>query len=86
MFFGHVRSCKSKLHFHTLVFIKKTIIVNDYAKCDILILLQTLILCGKMNGGHIFFCIYMHILFPPLLLSLHKIEDYGYGDGASSTK
>ncbi len=33
---------------------------------------------------HIFFCIYMHILFPLLLLSLHKIEDYGYGDGASS--
>jgi hypothetical protein len=29
---------------------------------------------------------YMHILFPLLLLSLHKIEDYGYGDEASSTK
>jgi hypothetical protein len=28
----------------------------------------------------------MHILFPLLLLSHHKIEDYGYGDGASSTK
>ncbi len=49
MFFGHVRPCKCKLHCDTLIFIKKTIIVNDYARCHILILLQTLILCGKMN-------------------------------------
>ncbi len=49
MFFGHVRPCKCKLHCDTLIFIKKTIIVNDYARCNILILLQTLILCGKMN-------------------------------------
>jgi hypothetical protein len=81
MFFGHVRPCKCQLHCDTLSFYKKTIIVNDYARCNILILLQNLILCGKMN-----YLLHMHVYTISSFvcsLSLHKIEDYGYGDGAS---
>lgn len=64
MFFGHVRPCKCKLHCDTLIFIKKTIIVNDYARCNILILLQTLILCGKMNEWtHYLLHIYIYIFY-----------------------
>lgn len=81
--FGCVRLCKCKCN--TLIFIKETINLQWHLRWYTFILLQTLILCERMNEWTLHFYIYilhMHIAF--LILTLHRFQN-NYGHGASST-